>query len=92
MAYRTVRPSSLPSLESRKPDELLTCEETAAYLGFSLSTLEKWRSGYRGIYGGPPWISMHDGEKAPIRYMVTDVRTWLNARRTTPEDTPAEVA
>lgn len=95
MAYRIVKPSSLPSLESRADDELLTIEEAAAYLGFSPSTLEKWRSGYRGVKGGPPFIPMHDGEKSPVRYMVADLRAWIESRRVTPSaegQTPARCA
>lgn len=95
MAYRVVKPSSLPSLAARQPDELLTIEEASAYLGFSPSTLEKWRSGYRGTRGGPPWIPMHDGERSPVRYMVKDIREWLDSQRINPSEgteTPAQVA
>lgn len=86
----------MPSLAEIPADFLLTVEECAAYLGVAPSTAEKWRLGYRGASGGPPWISLHDGPKAPIRYFAGDVRKWLDARRRTGPsertDTPAQAA
>jgi predicted DNA-binding transcriptional regulator AlpA len=95
MAYRIVRASDLPSIEGRADDELLTIEEAAAYVGLSPATLNNWRTGVRGVRGGPPWIPLHDGPKSPVRYRVGDVRAWLASRVVHPSegtDTPARVA
>lgn len=95
MAYRIVRLSDLPSLESRADDELLTIEEAAAYLRFSPATLNNWRTGVRGVTGGPPYVPLHDGPKSPVRYLVSDVRAYIASRRVDPSsegDTPARCA
>jgi hypothetical protein len=95
MGYRIVRKSDLPSLQSRADDELLTIEEAAAYLRFSPATLNNWRTGARGVIGGPPYLPMHGGPKAPIRYRVGDIRAWIASELTDPSEgthTPAHVA
>ena len=95
MARIAQRLEELPSLESLPSDMLLTLEEAAAYLGIGPSTLEKWRLGLRGIHGGPPSVTLHDGPRAPIRFMVADLRRWIRGRRTDPSEgthTPARCA
>lgn len=95
MVYRDVRRSTLPSLEELADDELLVIEEAAAYLRLSVSTLEKWRSGYRGFTGGPPFIRLHEGRKSPVRYPVGQLREWIAAQTTNPSEgayAPAQTA
>lgn len=96
MTRVALRLSDLPSLEGLPGDGLLNVDEAAAYLGMAPSTLEKWRLGLRGVpTAGPPYIRLHDGPKAPVRYVVGDLRKWLWTRRTDPasgEETPARAA
>lgn len=87
MPRKTQRLEDLPSLTDLPPDGLLTVEETAAYLGIAPSTLEKWRFRIRGTEGGPPYCRLEGGPKAPVRYLVSDVRTWIADHRTDPKTT-----
>jgi predicted DNA-binding transcriptional regulator AlpA len=84
VAYRLVKKSELPSLEDRADDELINLEECAAYLGISPATLNNWRTGARGIFGGPKYIPLHDGPRSPISYMIKHVREYLAERTIDP--------
>ncbi|MEM1182924.1 MAG: helix-turn-helix domain-containing protein [Acidobacteriota bacterium] len=55
---------------------LLSEKEAAKLIGFSVRTLQKWRT--EG--GGPPFI--HVSARA-IRYQVTDIEAWIEGRRRT---------
>lgn len=86
-----------PSLLDLPDDALLTLEELAAYLGVSVSTIDKWIMGMRGIgtAGPPPRHKLHGGPKAPLRFMIRDVREWLHSCRVDPSaegETPARCA
>lgn len=84
-----------PTLIELPADALLSMEETAAYLGLSPSTLEKWVSGERWVSVGiPAYHRLHGGPKSPIRFMVSDLQEWLRHCRASLEsgETPAHCA
>lgn len=56
---------------SHAPSEFCSAAEAAAYLGFSPTTLEKWRAASTG-----PRFYRH-GRR--IRYTYADLTLWLNA-------------
>lgn len=55
----------------KKPqlDDLLTAEQTAAYLSLSPATLRNWRAKRTG----PRWL----GSQRRVRYRVSDLQAWL---------------
>lgn len=50
--------------------------ETAARLGVSVSTLERWRA--KKI--GPRWVKLGSAPQSAIRYPATDLDLWLANR------------
>lgn len=74
--------ADLLPLAERRRDEHLTAGEVALYLGVRVSTIEKWRRPSTGRpAGGPPYLTLGDGPKAPVRYPAGDVQDWLASRR-----------
>jgi len=63
----------------------LTPAETRDFLRTSTQTLANWRS--RG--GGPPFVRVGSGKRAMIRYRVSDLTRWLDARTCVHTGTPA---
>lgn len=57
--------------------EYLSSRQLAALLGMKPRSLEHWDA----LAAGPPGIRFTDGEKAPRRYLVEDVRAWQARRR-----------
>jgi transposase-like protein len=89
------RLEGLPSLADLPDDMLLTIEETAAYLGVGPSTLDSWRLGLRGskVGGGPPHVPLHKGPRSPVKYLVADIRAYIQQQRidkTEGTETPAD--
>jgi predicted DNA-binding transcriptional regulator AlpA len=74
-----------PNSEQRRPaeipptDTLLLSHELAAYIGFGLWTLRRWRREGKG----PPFIRV--GPSKQIRYRFSDVQAWLTAQTIDPE-------
>lgn len=65
---------TLDGLEDLK---MLTTSELAKLLHTQTGTLRSWRK--RAI--GPTYIK-GEGLRGQVRYMVKDVRNWINSRRT----------
>lgn len=53
--------------------QLMTPQQAADYLGVAKHTLARWR--VEG--GGPPFLKLG----GPVRYDVSDLDTWIDARR-----------
>jgi predicted DNA-binding transcriptional regulator AlpA len=63
---------------SPPPDErLISTVELCRRYGITSRTAQRWRrSGH-----GPEWIKLTDGACAPVRYLESSVRVWLESRR-----------
>ena len=57
--------------------EYLTSKQLAALLGMKPRSLEHWDA----LAAGPTGIRFTDGDRAPRRYLVEDVRAWQARRR-----------
>lgn len=64
------------NLEGLEDLRMLNSNELSKILSVKSATLRSWRK--RGY--GPNFIKA-DGEKGQVRYMVKDVRTWINSKR-----------
>lgn len=63
-------------LEELEDLRMLNSNELAGLLNIQSATLRSWRK--RGF--GPNFIKA-DGKKGQVRYMVKDVRSWVNSKR-----------
>lgn len=63
-------------LEGLEDLRMLSSSELAVILSIKPATLRSWRK--RGF--GPNFIKA-DGEKGQVRYMVKDVRAWVESKR-----------
>ncbi len=61
-------------------EPMLSTEELAAYLGLKPYTITEWRRSGKG----PSWTKFGDGKKAPVRYLRSDVDTWISSQTLTP--------
>jgi hypothetical protein len=62
------------------PDELeLNPEQVAIILGVTIDWLKKKRQGSEGA--GPPFVTLGNGEKAPVRYPLGALRDWQKERK-----------
>ena len=62
---------------NHRPDPLLMNEkDAAAYLGFSVETLQAWRS--RRVTSAPPFIRIGAGTRPRIRYARMDLDVWVS--------------
>lgn len=78
-----------PTLDSLKIDtgepcmvmlpRLLTTVQVARWLAISPDTLVRKRR--PGVPGGPPFVKLANGPRAPVRYFASDLLTWLEMRR-----------
>lgn len=61
------------------PDELLTTHEAAAECKLSYNTFvqKRWTG------GGPKYLKLGDGKRAPVRYRRSDLMAWLTERQFT---------
>ena len=58
--------------------EWMSVQQVASYLGVASSTVAKWRLREQG----PPYVRT---AKSGIRYLRTDVISWLDDHKVTPE-------
>lgn len=58
------------------PDRLLSSDQTAQFLGYSVTRLRQLRSSNQG----PPWIVLPNGYS--IRYRLADVKKWAGLKVT----------
>ena len=59
------------------PDEFLSTEQAASYLGLSSATLESWRS--RPTNNMPPIPFVRIGSRR-VRYRLSSLKEWLSRR------------
>lgn len=67
---------------------LLTENEAAERLNFSIRTLQKWRHNGQG----PAYIKLGDGPKAPVRYRIQDLDAFMEKYRVEPEQEKGRAA
>ena len=65
--------SVLQDMSRKRPNESLTPQQAAEYLGQSPNTLRQWRSQGRG--------PAYEKRGRNIRYKMDDLETWRNANR-----------
>lgn len=63
--------------DGEKAPDLLRSSEAAAYLGLKKQTL----AGYRMYGGGPKYVRLGIGSRAPVAYLKADLDGWLKTRR-----------
>jgi predicted DNA-binding transcriptional regulator AlpA len=70
------KPRAKQSVAELSPNQMLTTEQAAAFLGLKPQTLRKWR-----LHGsGPPYVRLGSGTAARAAYRHTDVEAWVSAR------------
>lgn len=83
LAALDARVKELERLLAAKPngnEQLLTTKELAPLLGYSVGTLENWRTA--GV-GGPPYCK-GKGRRGSVRYRPSLVNKWLAKQNKTP--------
>lgn len=72
---------------TRENDRMLTRKQLAERTGISYKSLERWAANYHQVRQGPPPISLGEGPKASVRYLLSDVIAWEESLRPI-NDTP----